>query len=72
MMKKESVLVEVPCVFCGVTHTIELDSAAWKKYCRGQSYVQDLFPDLSPGLREMLISRVCEECFDKMWKSEEE
>lgn len=41
---------------------------AWK----AGAYIQQAFPELSPGRREFMISQMCEKCFDNLFKDEEE
>ena len=39
---------------------------------RNRPTIQELFPDLSPELREVLVSNTCPKCWDKMFKTENE
>jgi hypothetical protein len=41
--------------------------AAWQ----AGKYIQDAAPNLTPGQREMLISRTCGQCFDEMFGEDE-
>lgn len=34
-------------------------------------HMQDLFPELTAGLREIMISGYCSECFDKLFDNQE-
>jgi hypothetical protein len=38
----------------------------FRAWTRGMK-VQDAFPELTPGQRELMISGTCEPCFDKMF-----
>jgi hypothetical protein len=40
------------------------DLSDWKSE---KKYIQDAMPYLSAGEREILISKTCDECFDKMF-----
>jgi hypothetical protein len=44
------------------------DFEAWK----GGKPIQDAFPYLAPSLREILMTGICGECFDKLFPPEEE
>lgn len=62
--------VEVTCVVCGKTHKIDVDPVGFKKLEEGTMLIQDALPGLTPGQLKMLISQICEECFDKMFGDE--
>lgn len=59
------------CVFCGKDVILTVDELDYMKY-EGGMYVQDCFPYLSAGEREMFISGVCPECFEETFGKEEE
>ncbi len=62
-------LIKVTCMFCGTSKEFLLDGAKVLRWHNGE-HIQDVFPELSAGDREMLISRICEPCFDKMFSEE--
>lgn len=70
MRVQNSTLVKVPCVFCKTVHTIEVPKKGCIEYMIGEKHVQQCFPELSAELREMFISGVCPECFDKTFGDE--
>lgn len=43
----------------------------WKKFLSGEGLMRNIFPYLDPNLREFLISRICDTCFDKITKEDE-
>lgn len=60
----------IPCVFCHNNHIVTVkkeDYWAWKN----GEHVQNAFPYLSANDREMLISRICPTCWDKMFGGDE-
>lgn len=63
--------VEVTCRACGKTQKIDVDPAGFKKFEEGIMSIKDALPGLTPGQREMLLSQICEECFDKMFGDED-
>lgn len=63
---KNDVRLVVECEMCGIDHKIMVGSDDLKNYNDG-TLVQDAFPYLSPGERELLISRTCGKCFDSMF-----
>lgn len=60
------------CNSCGGVKTLTVPTMAYEKWKNGEGYVQDLFPMLTPGERELLISGTCEPCFDAMFPEEED
>ncbi len=63
--------IEVECIECGRTSSIPLSEEQeilWKS----GAHIQNVAPNLSSGQRELLISRICGECFDEMFKEEDE
>ena len=70
-MTKTKMYVEVTCRVCGKTHKINVDQVGFKKFEEGTMSIQDALPGLTPGQREMLLSQICEECFDKMFGDED-
>ena len=46
----------------------EAELLAWNP----ETFAQDQFPQLTPGQREMLISGLCEECWNEIFEFEED
>ena len=64
--------VSVPCKFCRTTHVIEVteDSfAEWNSPDRRN--IQFVFPYLSASERELLISGMCDKCWDETFSEKE-
>lgn len=59
-----------PCCVCGTTHFFELDAEAYDAW-QTNTKIQDAFPELSVADREILISGTCDECFHKLFSSED-
>jgi len=57
-----STLILIRCVCCQKWHVLRVDPQDFERHMAGV-YVQFAFPYLSPGLRELLISRVCPDCW---------
>lgn len=55
------------CQQCKVDVPITVRFEDLEAYHNG-ALVQDAFPYLTPGEREMIISQTCDRCFDKMWE----
>ena len=61
--------VTVTCKMCRKTVMFSVRREEWEKFKTG-IFVQDAFPFLTLGQREMLISQICEECWDTLWPKE--
>lgn len=54
------------CMSCHETGTVTVDKTQLEAYNAG-AFIQDAFPDLSPGEREQLLTGTHSECWDKMF-----
>jgi len=65
----DSVVIVVKCPFCGKESVFDVDKETWYKgeqaYKNG-ALIQNAWPTLSPAQRELLITGMCEECWDNM------
>ena len=59
------------CNFCGARLTVEADEERFARLDAGE-HIQDVFPELSAGNREIMISGICGECFDKIFADDED
>ena len=64
-------IVAVDCVQCKETHHLTVGAADLDTWNNGE-LIQNAMPYLTAGEREILISGVCETCFDNMFAGEEE
>jgi len=58
------------CPFCGCVNFINVSDNEYREWQNGE-LVQKAFPKLSAGEREMLISGICPDCWDNMFREEE-
>ena len=54
------------CPFCGEYHKVIVSEADFWKYAEGTS-VQVAFPYLTADEREIIISGICKDCWDKIF-----
>ena len=54
------------CPFCGVAHIVYVSFDGYIAWKYEGVCAQDAFPELSDEDREMLISGICPDCWDKM------
>ena len=57
--------VSIRCPLCGTVQELEIPEEGLARYLSG-AYLQDAFPDLSPGEREALITGLCDTCWEEM------
>lgn len=57
--------IKTTCPVCGKETVITVNKDAYEKYQNG-GLVQNCFPELSPEIREMLITGICPTCWDKI------
>lgn len=67
----KEISVVTRCPFCGKAHFTEMNEMDYLDWQDG-ALIQDVMPYLSAQEREHLISGICEDCWDKMFDSEEE
>ena len=57
--------IETTCPFCGKTHEITVDAIDYTLWELGFEKAQDAFPYLSASDRELLISGICSDCWER-------
>lgn len=68
-----NLVVEKKCSFCGKSYEIAVNAKDWAEFnSPNRRNIQEVFPYLTPAEREMFISGMCEECWDKMFSFDEE
>lgn len=53
------------CTWCDKTQSITVESEEWDVYQLG-ALVREAFPDLNPSEREVLVSGICDSCWERM------
>lgn len=61
----------VNCVSCKGEKEVQVQQRDLEAYQEG-AHVQHAFPYLSTGDRELLVSGICGDCFDKIFADEDE
>lgn len=59
------------CQVCGQDSVVAVSDESYEKLKAG-AFVQEAFPELSPGDRELLISGMHPECWDSLFADDEE
>lgn len=58
------------CFKCGRKFEIEVTKEEFQKYLNGE-LIQNAFPKMDPGLRELFISGICPDCWNMIFDVEE-
>lgn len=66
-MEERNKTIKVTCFKCKKEYTINVTEDDYLNWKEGGMLVQDAFPYLSANERELLMSRICGTCFDKMF-----
>ena len=66
-----NVSVNTQCRSCGECQKISFNANDWQRWQEGE-FIQEAMPYLSAAEREMMISEICETCFDAMFPEDGE
>lgn len=64
---KEPMNLMITCHHCGLTHEITVDIEDWFDWVTGDTLIQEAFPYLTPGERELIKAHMCADCWEKMF-----
>lgn len=65
----DDVVIVANCPFCGKQSVFDVDKDVWRKgetAYRNGAKIQDAWPTLSPSQRELLLTGICDECWNNM------
>ena len=65
----KTLTLEVVCVSCGEPKQFEVDAYGYSRRLEGE-LIHKCFPTMDPATRELMISGICGECWDEMFKEE--
>lgn len=63
--------VRIECVDCHKVYSFEINPQDYIDWQRGK-LIQQAFPYLPPGKRELIKSQICDACWDKLFNIDEE
>jgi len=69
--KTMTVTLTKQCIFCGKIVLINVNRSDLQDYQNSGKLIQNAFPYLTADEREIMISGVCGECFDKVFSEDE-
>ena len=64
---KEPMDLMITCHHCGLTHELTVDIEDWFDWVTGDTLIQEAFPYLTPGERELIKAHMCVDCWEKMF-----
>jgi len=59
--------IDLICVLCGDDHSVLVNMDNYDKWVNGE-LIQKAMPELKPTGREQLISKICPDCQDDLFK----
>jgi hypothetical protein len=61
----------ITCGICGSGYSIACSEEQYRQYLAREKNIQDIFPELSADIRELLLSGICGTCYDKLCGDED-
>lgn len=68
-IKDGKIAVAITCNECGQTTVLEMTKEKHREWASDNKKIQDVFPCLDKNIRELMISGMCGECFDKIFEN---
>lgn len=56
--------IDIKCPFCGKEYQVEVPEKGYERWLDG-ALIQNAMPEVSPKVREALISGICENCWGR-------
>ena len=67
----ETVIVPAACRMCREVYCVEVDAVGYEQWKAG-ALIQNALPTLSAEERELLISKTCDDCWNKLFPENDE
>lgn len=64
--------LDITCESCGQLYILDVDKKDFNDYMYHVRYIQDAMPYLTAGERELILSKTCNTCYNKMFEMEDE
>jgi hypothetical protein len=64
--------LDLICHNCGQLFIINVNKEDFNKYMNHEGYIQDVLPYLTAGERELILSKTCNDCYNKMFEMEDD
>lgn len=63
--------IEITCPYCHKNNKINMTDDQYIRY-KSHEHIQYIFPNLSPAIREILITGICPDCWNIIFNYEDE
>lgn len=60
-------VIKTTCPQCGKVTNLQMTDEQYDEYVSGRGLIQNIFPYWSPAKREMLITGICPDCWNKIF-----
>ena len=67
MVAANGQVFDIRCKHCGIVYQIIANEDDMLKWVSGSGYIQDVMDYLSPAERELLISGICDNCWNVLF-----
>lgn len=64
--------ISIQCKLCKKIYDFDITEEQYEKYIHKEDLIQNIFPEIKPELRELFISKICPDCWNKLFPSDEE
>lgn len=69
---QDIITLKIKCNLCNTEYYIKVKKKDLELYNNSNIHIQNIFPYLTPGERELMISRICDDCFNKLFNNIED
>ena len=67
----ETRIIPAPCRMCNEIYCVEVEAEGYQQWKAG-ALIQNALPNLTPDERELLISKTCDDCWNKLFPENDE
>lgn len=61
----------IRCRHCRESYIVPISEQEYLNWIKKGAFIQDEFPELDPNERELLISQTCDNCWNKIFNTDE-
>ena len=58
----------VECPACGIESVVQVDPVGYERWKNNEGYLKNLCPELTRAEREIILSGVCDACWQAVWE----
>lgn len=64
--------INIKCNQCKKVFHFTITEEQYKQYISGEGLIQNIFPEIQPEYRELFISQICPDCWNKIFSYADE